>query len=100
MSSVSRAADFGHRDYVDYDERQRRRRIAKCFIEYDRQLRSQEMAYSTHSSVMTPRTASPKNDVLAGWPTSWDLKVEVDQVTLPNLDQLEHFLFTPSQFLC
>ena len=52
-----RAADFGHREYEDYDAEQRRRRMAKCFVEHDRQLRAREAGYETHTTV---RSAPPQ----------------------------------------
>lgn len=50
--------------------------MAKSFIEHDRQLRAIEAGYNTHVSVMRPRTATPKNDVLVGWPTEWEVELE------------------------
>ena len=70
-AAIAKAADFGHREVTEYDAGQRRRRVAKSFIEQDRQLRAAEQGYSTCLAVMLPRTASPKNDVLVGWPSEW-----------------------------
>jgi hypothetical protein len=70
-ATVARAGDFGHREVADYDAGQRRRRVAKAFIEADRQLRAGEAGYATLTSIMLPRTATPKNDVLVGWPREW-----------------------------
>jgi predicted secreted Zn-dependent protease len=55
----------------EYDEEQRKRRMAKSFIEADRQLFASEAGYDTLLSIMLPRTATPKNDVLVGWPRQW-----------------------------
>jgi len=63
-AAVARAADFGHREYADFDQSQRKRRLAKSFVEYDRQLRMSELGYIEELSIMSPRTASPKNDVI------------------------------------
>ena len=70
-ATIARAADFGHREMKEYDEEQRKRRMAKSFIEADRQLFASEAGYDTLLSIMLPRTATPKNDVLVGWPRQW-----------------------------
>mmetsp|Transcript_51430 Transcript_51430/g.101936 ORF Transcript_51430/g.101936 Transcript_51430/m.101936 type:complete len:541 (-) Transcript_51430:194-1816(-) len=80
-ATIARAADFGHREYTDYSKPQRRRRLAKSFVEHDRQLRAEEAGYTTHTSVMVPRTCTPKNDVIAGWPQCWGVAF------LPSLPQ-------------
>jgi len=71
-ATVARAADFGHRDYSEYSASQRRRRVAKSFVEHDRQLRARESGYATRTTVMWPRSATPKNDVIVGWPQCWE----------------------------
>jgi len=49
--------------------------FAQAFVEHDRQMRAREAGYVTHTCVMAPRTATPKNDVITGWPQAWGLEV-------------------------
>jgi hypothetical protein len=47
-------------------------------VEHDRQLRAREAGYVTHTCVMAPRSATPKNDVIVGWPQAWRLALDDD----------------------
>lgn len=65
-----KAADFGHSDLNCYSEKDKRRRICKSFIEWDRLMYAKEKGYSSvHLLVMSPRYASVKNDILVGMPS-------------------------------
>jgi hypothetical protein len=62
-----RAADFGHQDSELYGEVDMMRRICKSYIELDRQMYLNESGYNTKLVVMSPKSASPKNDMIIGW---------------------------------
>mmetsp|Transcript_711 Transcript_711/g.1394 ORF Transcript_711/g.1394 Transcript_711/m.1394 type:complete len:259 (+) Transcript_711:764-1540(+) len=70
-ATVARAADFSERDDMKFTLQMRKRRICKAFVEHDRNLLAQEAGYRTHTSVFRPRTCTPKNDVISGWPGEW-----------------------------
>lgn len=65
-----RAADFSHSDQTFISSRSvdRERRLCKCYVEEDRLEYAREMGYETALILMQPVNASPKNDVLIGWP--------------------------------
>jgi hypothetical protein len=70
---LARAADFGHSstDALSHSDANRRRRRCKTLLERDRNARAEEAGYRTFMFVMHPRTATPKNDVLVGFPSGW-----------------------------
>lgn len=63
-----RAADFGHQDIELYSDIDIMRRICKSYIELDRQMHLSENGYNSRLVVMTPKSCSPKNDMIIGWP--------------------------------
>ncbi len=66
--SLLKAADFGHAEQTWYTPRNRDRRVCKSIVEEDRRLYCEESGFYTELLIMTPTSASPKNDVLVGWP--------------------------------
>lgn len=46
----------------------RLRRVCKSVVEEDRRCEAEERGYAAHLLLMQPSTASPKNDILVGWP--------------------------------
>jgi hypothetical protein len=101
--SLLKAADFGHssesfyyadeenaqeyRDGEAQSQRQRQRqrhppwkrnrlrRMCKSVVEEDRRTLALEMGYRAHLLMMEPAGASPKNDVLLGWPEEYEERV-------------------------
>ncbi|ETV94786.1 hypothetical protein H310_11741 [Aphanomyces invadans] len=68
---VAKAADFGH-TALTLTELNVARRRCKSVIEADRNLRARETkGYTTAMYIMHPVTATPKNDILVGWPSSF-----------------------------
>jgi hypothetical protein len=83
------AADFGHSDisfFIDKDDNgqeacntrnrekaraNKQRRVCKSIVEWDRCLLALERNYDANLLLMTPRTASPKNDIIVAWPITW-----------------------------
>jgi hypothetical protein len=71
-----RAADFGHgtddRVFSIHDESLKdcQRRICKCYVEEDRRLFAEEHSYISYITDMRPRGATPKSDIIVGWPAS------------------------------
>lgn len=49
-------------------QRNRLRRMCKTVVEEDRRTLALELGYQAHLLIMEPAGASPKNDVLVGWP--------------------------------
>ncbi len=70
--SLAKAADFGHRDLDQYNALDKQRRIGKCFVELDRQMYMREGGLESRLVLMLPASASPKNDILVGWPRELD----------------------------
>ncbi|ETV71929.1 hypothetical protein, variant 1 [Aphanomyces astaci] len=67
---VAKAADFGHAALTLTAINAARRRC-KSVVEADRNLRAQESkGYATAMFIMHPAAATPKNDILVGWPAS------------------------------
>ena len=66
--SLLKAADFGHAEQKWYTPRNRDRRVCKSIVEEDRRLHCEERGFHTELLIMTPTSASPKNDILVGWP--------------------------------
>ena len=97
--SLLKAADFGHssesfyyadeenaQEYRDGEaqsqrqrhapwKRNRQRRMCKSVVEEDRRSLALEMGYRAHLLMMEPAGASPKNDVLLGWPEEYEERV-------------------------
>jgi hypothetical protein len=72
-SSIVKAADFGHNEDFFFQETNketnRLRRLAKSLIEYDRCQQIKEYGgYDVSLSVMSPRSASSKNDIIIAKP--------------------------------
>jgi hypothetical protein len=67
-TSLLKAADFGHAGQTWYTPRNRDRRVCKAIVEEDRRLLCEERGFTTSLLIMTPSSASPKSDVLVGWP--------------------------------
>ena len=66
-----RAADFSHsiNDSIDVnDPITIQRRISKAYIEEDRRLHALEFGYNAYITTMHPKGASPKDDIIIGWP--------------------------------
>lgn len=70
--SLVQASDIAHSfELSKYSQIDRKRRIAKTYLEFDRELYVHEVTdsgYHTSLSLMQPCEASPKNDILLGWP--------------------------------
>lgn len=66
--NLIKAADFGHSELANYSAINRHRRICKCYMEEDRRLKCIECDYRCEMLLMQPPEASPKNDMLIGWP--------------------------------
>lgn len=67
FEEVARAADFGSWESC-HTPIAARRRLCKSMMERDRALRCEEAGYETRTVLMDPVTASPKHDVIVGWP--------------------------------
>ncbi|KAF0693014.1 Aste57867_15963 [Aphanomyces stellatus] len=64
----AKAADFGHTALTLNPTNVARRRC-KSFVEADRNLRAKETkGFETAMFIMHPHDATPKNDILVGWP--------------------------------
>lgn len=84
--AIAKAADVSKRDedgrevesddederaaFVPWTRAQKRSRVCKAFLERDRQLHAEAAGYATAMALMVPRSATPKNDVLVGWPAA------------------------------
>jgi SAM-dependent methyltransferase len=92
-AALLRAADFGHSSESFFihnssssteegkgaegrggetTRRNRLRRVCKAVVEEDRRLWALEHGYTAHLLLMLPASASPKNDVIVGWPSTCD----------------------------
>ena len=69
-AALARAGDV-HRQSAT-EPRLRDRRLAKAFIEADRGLRAREAGFASEVFVLTPPSATPKNDCIVAWPLEWD----------------------------
>ncbi len=56
-------------------KRNRLRRMCKSVVEEDRRTLALEKGYRAHLLMMEPAGASPKNDVLLGWPEEYEERV-------------------------
>ncbi|KAA8499170.1 Glutathione S-transferase C-terminal domain-containing protein [Porphyridium purpureum] len=71
FADLARAADFETR-MVSEDARYCWRRMAKTLLELDRCFAAGESLYCTRLLKLRPLCASPKNDILVGWPQESD----------------------------
>jgi hypothetical protein len=72
-SSIVKAADFGHNEDIFFQQKgkktNRLRRLAKSMVEYDRVHEIKEYGgYDVSLFVMSPRSASSKNDIIVARP--------------------------------
>jgi len=88
------AADFGHNDLAAYtDEKDRRRRCCKALVEFDRYCLAQEKGYICQLFLMVSGYASPKCDVLVGFPPGCSIE-RVQSSTLLVHEPIDKYLFT------
>jgi len=96
-SCLVQASDFAHSSELAlYSRKDKLRRISKTFLEHDRELYAREhhAGYQTALVLMQPFSASPKNDMLVGWPSSSAPLSSVQYVQTTNLEQ---YLFLHQQ---
>lgn len=53
---------------LPFSVEQKRRRLCKAVVEYDRAKRAQEHGYETYIFLMDPPTCTPKNEIIVGLP--------------------------------
>ena len=92
---VIKAADYGGHSTVDSNSIKNEkndfgiRRMCKAIVEHDRIMHANEHNYQTLLLKMTPTTATPKNDIIIGWPTTI---TSIDFEMIPVAESLKAYL--------